>query len=293
VREITVISGKGGTGKTSLTAAFAALSRDHVLCDLDVDAPDLHLLLAPEIEHEEEFVAGHEAIIDPDKCTSCGTCAEVCQFEAVFRENEKFFIDPLTCEGCFVCVRSCPAEAIDWVDKTCGRWYISRTRLGPMVHARLYPGQENSGLLVTLLRRKARELAEARGLSTILCDGTPGIGCPVISSLSGTDLVVAITEPTPSGRSDLERVLDLCRHFGVPAGVITNKFDLNPEVTADIEACVRERGLPVVGRLPFDPEVVASLVEGRVISEDKPGPLADRVAGLWAEVTTIGSENHS
>ena len=216
--EITVISGKGGTGKTSLTAAFSHLAENAIICDLDVDAPDLHLLLHPEHESETVFISGHEAVIDPARCESCGQCMDLCHFEAIVREDKLYRVDPLSCEGCKVCVELCPAGAIDFPDRECGRWFVSSTRFGPLVHALLYPGQENSGLLVSLLRKKAREMAQESGRDMIISDGTPGIGCPVISSLTGTDLAVVVTESTLSGRHDMERVLELTEHFKIPAG---------------------------------------------------------------------------
>ena len=267
MREIIIISGKGGTGKTSLTGVFAHLAHNKVICDLDVDAPDLHLLLNPTRERHEEFYSGHEAKIDPEKCDGCGTCASLCQFGAIRETGAVFAVDPLRCEGCKVCVACCPAEAIDFPEKHCGQWYISATRFGPLVHAQLFPGEENSGRLVMVLKQQARELAQARGADLVLCDGAPGIGCPVISSLSGAHLAVAVTEPTPSGRHDLERVAELCGHFQIPLTVIINKYDLNPEETSLIAGFCRRRSYPVVGRLPHDLSVTSAMVQGLVVTE--------------------------
>ena len=267
MREIIIISGKGGTGKTSLTGAFAHLAANKIICDLDVDAPDLHLLLQPQIERREEFYSGHEARIDPEKCDGCGLCASMCQFGAIRENGVSFEVDPLKCEGCKVCVAFCPAAAIDFPEKHCGQWYLSSTRFGPLVHAQLFPGEENSGRLVMVLKQQARELAEARGADLVLCDGAPGIGCPVISSLSGAHLAVAVTEPTPSGRHDLERVADLCGHFQIPLAVIINKYDLNPEETSRIAAFCRDRGYPVVGRLPHVLSVTEAMIQGLVVTE--------------------------
>jgi MinD superfamily P-loop ATPase len=240
--EIVILSGKGGTGKTSIAGAFAHLAEGKVVCDLDVDAPDLHLLLGPVHEREEEFFSGHEAVIDPNRCSGCGECLSLCRYGAVREKDGGFAIDPLHCEGCKVCVALCPAQAIDFPERHCGRWYVSKTRFGPMVHAQLFPGSENSGRLVALLKTKARELARERGLGLILCDGSPGIGCPVISSLSGADLAVAVTEPTPSGLHDLKRVADLCSHFRIPLTCIINKSDINPAQSRAIEAYLEEGG---------------------------------------------------
>ncbi|MDD2901181.1 MAG: ATP-binding protein [Syntrophales bacterium] len=267
MREIIIISGKGGTGKTSLTGAFAHLAGGQIICDLDVDAPDLHLLLKPSRERQEEFYSGHEAKIDPGKCDGCGVCASLCQFGAIREKGSGYAVDLLRCEGCKVCVAFCPAEAIGFPEKHCGQWYISATRFGPLVHAQLFPGAENSGRLVMVLKQQARELAKAQGADLVLCDGAPGIGCPVISSLSGAHLAVAVTEPTPSGRHDLERVAELCGHFQIPLAVIINKYDLNPEETSRIAGFCRGRSYPVAGRLPHDLSVTEAMVQGLVVTE--------------------------
>ncbi len=287
--EIVILSGKGGTGKTSLTAAFAHLATEKVICDLDVDAPDLHLLLRPEHRRVEEFYSGNEAVIDSEHCEQCGICVDRCRYEAVRQVDGTFAIDPLKCEGCKVCVHFCPAEAIDFPQKHCGQWYVSDTRFGAMVHAQLFPGAENSGRLVALLKQQAREFARQHGLGLILCDGAPGIGCPVISSLSGTDLVVAVTEPTPSGRHDLERVVELCAHFQLPAGVIVNKFDLNTQETARIEAYCRDRGLHLLSRLPHDPAMTEAMVKGQAITEYQTGGLAGLVRQAWIEIMELAA----
>jgi MinD superfamily P-loop ATPase len=287
MREIVIISGKGGTGKTSLTGAFAHLAKNKIICDLDVDAPDLHLLLQPEREREEEFYSGHEARIEREKCDGCGLCASMCQFGAIREEKEGFFVDTLKCEGCKVCVAFCPASAIDFPEKHCGQWYISSTRFGPLVHAQLFPGEENSGRLVMVLKQQARELAKARGTDLVLCDGAPGIGCPVISSLSGANLAVAVTEPTPSGRHDLERVAELCKHFRIAFAVIINKEDLNPEETARIEIFCRESGYPVLARLPHDPLVTKAMVQGLVVTETPEGDFSRELRKAWVRIEEL------
>lgn len=287
--EITVISGKGGTGKTSICGAFAHLASRHVTCDVDVDAPDLHLLLNPEHLFDEDFFSGHLAEINRELCTDCGECSERCRFKAVRNTADGPVVDPLECEGCKVCVHFCPAEAIDFPERHCGRWYISKTRFGPLVHAQLFPGEENSGKMVTLLREKAREIAEKDGLDIILSDGAPGIGCPVISSLSGTDLAVIVTEPTPSGRHDLERVADLCDHFKVEMGVLINKCDVNLDQTRAIEEYCLERNLSLLGKLPYDPIFTEAMVHGRTVTEYRPGSLADEVRAVWERVKTLAS----
>ena len=280
MREIVVISGKGGTGKTSVCAAFSHLAADKVICDLDVDAPDMHILLDPQIRVKEAFVSGNEAIVD------CGACLDRCRFGAVKREGDAYAVDPLRCEGCGVCVALCPAHAISFPDKECGEWYVSDTRFGPLVHAQLYPGQENSGRLVTLLKQQARQLAKERGLGLVLCDGSPGVGCPVISSLSGASLAVTVVEPTPSGRHDFERVAALCDHFRIPVAVLINKADLNPREEAAIRNVAAARGYTVVGSLPFDPAVTGSMIRRKTLTETDT-PLAATLADIWDRVRTL------
>ncbi len=267
MREIVILSGKGGAGKTSLSAAFAHLAENAVFCDLDVDAPDLHILLDPKPERSEDFVSGNEAIIDETVCTSCGQCLEVCHFGAVKETESGIKIDNTKCEGCKSCVVLCPAQAIAFPEKHCGQWWISQTRFGPMVHARLFPGEENSGKLVTLLKKEARNVAEQRGAELIIADGAPGIGCPVISSLARADLAVLVTEPTPSGLHDLQRVAELCRHFRIGSGVVINKYDLNADYEHRIEAYCEENDIPVFGRLPHSPLFTQAMVQRRTVTE--------------------------
>lgn len=286
MREIVVISGKGGTGKTSVCAAFSHLAADKVICDLDVDAPDMHILLDPQVRVKEAFVSGNEAVIDRDACRRCGVCLDRCRFGAVRREGDAYVVDPLRCEGCGVCVALCPAHAIAFPDKECGEWYVSDTRFGPLVHAQLYPGQENSGRLVTLLKQQARQLAKERGLGLVLCDGSPGVGCPVISSLSGASLAVTVVEPTPSGRHDFERVAALCDHFRIPVAVLINKADLNPREEAAIRDVAAARGYTVVGSLPFDPAVTGSMIRRKALTETDT-PLAATLADIWDRVRTL------
>jgi MinD superfamily P-loop ATPase len=287
MREILIISGKGGTGKTSLTGAFAHLATNKIICDLDVDAPDLHLLLQPTHERQEEFHSGHEAEIDGEICDGCGLCAAMCRFGAIRESGAGFAVDPVRCEGCKVCVAFCPGKAMRFSEKHCGQWYVSATRFGPLVHAQLFPGAENSGRLVMVLKQKARELAKARGAELVLCDGAPGIGCPVISSLSGAHLAVAVTEPTPSGRHDLERVADLCRHFQTTLAVIINKHDLNQDVTARIEAFCHEGSYPVIARLPHDPVVTKAMVQGMVATELPETGFSRELGQAWTRIEAL------
>ncbi len=287
MREIVVISGKGGTGKTSLTAAFADLARMAVICDLDVDAADLHLLLQPDNQRSEAFISGHEAVIDDTTCTGCGVCADMCRFGAIRQDASGFSVDSRRCEGCKVCVAFCPAEAVRFEAKHCGQWFVGNTRFGTMVHARLHPGEENSGRLVSVLKKEARDIAKRDGQDIILCDGSPGIGCPVISSLAGADLAVIVTEPTPSGRHDLERVLDLCAHFRVTACVLINKCDLNREEAARIEAHCKQRGMEVVAELPHDEIMFAAMLRGRAVTEMADSPFAHTLREAWNRIVAL------
>ncbi len=283
MREIVVISGKGGTGKTSLTAAFAHLAKNKILCDLDVDAPDLHILLAPRHLRSEAFVSGHEARIDPARCTRCGICASVCRFGAITSRGGVFTVDPVRCEGCKVCVAWCPEKAVAFPAKTCGEWHVSATRFGTLIHARLSPGEENSGRLVALLRREARSQATSQNKEMILCDGSPGIGCPVISSLTGASLAVAVTEPTPSGVHDFVRVAELCAHFRLPMAVIVNKHDLNPDQTKSIEDYCRDKGHTLAGHIPFHPDVTTAMLDRKAVTET-PSPLGRTIRAIWKNV---------
>ncbi|MEA3367435.1 MAG: ATP-binding protein [Planctomycetota bacterium] len=291
MNELVVISGKGGTGKTSLVASLAVLADDTVLADCDVDAADLHLVMAPEVKRRETFVSGHEAVIRQADCTGCGTCLARCRFDAVLRtETEagpRFRIDPTACEGCGVCVRFCPEEAIDFPECECGEWFISESRHGPMVHARLAIGAENSGKLVTLVRQHARQVAEARGFDRILVDGPPGIGCPVIAAITGASFVVVATEPTLSGRHDFERVVGVARHFGIPAAVCVNKWDLNPKLADAIEDQARSLGLDVLGRVRYDEAVTEAQVRGRAVVEVDHSPAADEIRIWWEQVCQL------
>ena len=264
MKELVVISGKGGTGKTSIMAAFASLAKNKVLCDADVDAADLHLLTDPEIKKRYDFQGGGIAVIDPDKCTQCGLCRELCRWEAI---SEQFEVDSIECEGCGVCVDFCPEQAIEFPLSTCGQWFISDTRFGPMVHARLGIAEENSGKLVTLIRQEAKKLAEKNKLDLIITDGPPGVGCPVIASIGGAAALLIVTEPTVSGLHDMERVAQLAAHFKVPGMVCVNKFDLNTDQTQAIEKLAKEKNITVLERIPFDPIFTKSMVQGKTIFE--------------------------
>ena len=287
MRELVVISGKGGTGKTSLMAAFAHLAEAKVLCDLDVDAPDLHLIAEPAIQRRGPFLSGHVAEIDPAACTGCGTCLEVCAYGAIQARGASFAVDRGRCEGCKVCVAFCPGHAIDFPERLCGTWYQSETRFGPMIHAQLDPGQENSGKLVALLKSQARKHADQLGLDLILSDGAPGVGCPVISSLSQASLALLVTEPTPSGLHDLERVSGLCRHFRIRSAAVINKADLSRPHQAAIHQLCLERSIPVVGHLPYDRVVTEAMVRGQAVTEGAATPFGAQVRQVWAELLPL------
>jgi MinD superfamily P-loop ATPase len=288
MHELVVISGKGGTGKTSLAASFAVLADRPVIADCDVDAADLHLVLSPRIKERRDFRSGHKAVIRQDDCIGCGACLAHCRFEAVKMIGKSageatFAVDPVSCEGCGVCVRFCPEQAIDFPEHLCGEWMISETRYGPMVHARLQVAAENSGKLVSTVRREARRIAEEEDHSLIIVDGPPGIGCPVIASVTGASLVLVVTEPTVSGEHDLERVLSLTRHFGMPAAVCINKWDLNTEMTEQIENNARQASARVAGRVRYDRAVTLAQMQERAVVE-LDAPAAADIRRLWGNL---------
>lgn len=279
MREIVIISGKGGTGKTSLTACFAMLARDKVLADCDVDAPDLHLLLNPHVRQEEDFEGGVTASIDLEKCVECGQCRDKCRYGAI---TEQFVVKDYACEGCGVCYHVCPEGAISLTEGINGKWFISDTRYGPMVHANLYPGRENSGKLVALVRNQAKVLARKMSLPLVLVDGAPGVGCPVISSVTGADHVVVVTEPTLSGLHDMNRALGLVKNFNIPCSIIINKYDINTEVTERLEAIGQQEAALVLGRIPYDERLIHAMVHGKpLLEENVNSPASVSVIQIW------------
>jgi len=293
MEEIVILSGKGGTGKTSVTASRAALADRPVLADCDVDASNLPLILNPRLRHQETFIGGLRARIQPGHCVACGKCKELCRFDAVFFDGppngqvpRTYRVDPSACEGCGVCEYFCAEHAIEMVRAESGEWFVSDTRFGPLVHAHLRPGQGNSGKLVTLVREEARRVAEASGRRLILIDGPPGIGCTAIAALTGTTRMLVVTEPTPSGEHDLERVLELSRHFGVPAWVCLNKHDLNPAMTERIERKAAALGATIAGRIPYHISVTVAQRQGRPVVELDSGPVAAAIASLWQKIRT-------
>jgi MinD superfamily P-loop ATPase len=277
VKEVVVLSGKGGTGKTSIVGSFAVMAKSVVLADCDVDAADLYLILHPIVQQTNEFWSGQVAFLDEDKCKKCGLCLGYCRFGAF----KGFRVDPISCEGCGFCFHLCPVEAITMRENLAGHWFISETKYGPLVHARLGIAQENSGKLVAMVRQQAKRIAEEQSLEFIISDGPPGIGCPAISSLSGANLAVLVTEPTLSGIHDLDRVIGVCRHFNVPAVVCINKYDINEDNTRQIEDFCSNQGIEVAARIPFDNVVTEALVRGVPVAAYSDGKVSQEMKKLW------------
>ncbi|MBN2830697.1 MAG: ATP-binding protein [Candidatus Omnitrophica bacterium] len=281
MKQIVVISGKGGTGKTVITGAFAALAKSKVMADCDVDAADLHLLLQPKVKERHDFRSGLSASIDNKVCIKCGKCISACRFSTI---SDDFVIDPVSCEGCGFCSHICPVNAIKMEECLAGEWFISETRFGPMVHAKLGIAEENSGKLVSLVRKQAKDLAEKNNCDWVIVDGAPGIGCPVIASLSGIDCAVVVTEPTLSGLHDASRVIEVTRHFNVLSKLVINKYDLNPEMSERIEEYCLENNIPVIGKVSFDKTVVESMVEGKTIIEHKDSLIKEEINKIWEKL---------
>lgn len=285
MRQIVILSGKGGTGKTTVAAALAHLASQEasvILADADVDAANLELVLSPQIQEEGEFTGGGVAVIDPELCIACGRCHEVCRFEAIIPGDEAYAVVGLDCEGCGACTYICSVEAIEMEERLDGKWFRSQARYGPLFHAHLFAARENSGKLVTLIKNKARDLALERGADYLLVDGAPGIGCPVIAGISGADLTLLVTEPTVAGAHDLGRILGVARHFGIPAVVCINKYDLNFAKTEEIAAWCAAQGVPMMGRIPFDQEVTRAMVQGKPITEHSDGAVTEELRQIWA-----------
>ena len=281
MKELVVLSGKGGTGKTSLTACFASLVQNKILVDCDVDAADLYLLLKPQIKEENEFWGGQVALIDKGKCTECGLCQEVCRFEAI----KDYLVDRISCEGCGLCFQICPVDAIAMRASMAGHWFISETNYGTLIHAKLGIAEENSGRLVTLIRDSARRVAEKEKLDYIINDGPPGIGCPVIASLSGANLALLVIEPTLSGIHDFERIIGVCRHFSVPIMVCINKYDINEENSCHIEDYCHRNGIEVAAKIPFDNAVTEAIVQGLPVTEYSDNEVTRQVKELWQVIS--------
>jgi len=284
MKQIVVISGKGGTGKTIITSSFAVLSKNKVMVDCDVDASNLYLLLDPEIKEKHDFYAGLIPTIDLKKCTNCGKCQEACRFDAIKKSNGQTVIDLISCEGCGLCALICPMQAIQMKENLCGEWYISETNYGPLVHARLGIAEENSGKLVTLVRQNAQKIAKKNNLELIIVDGPPGIGCPLIATLSGANLAAVVTEPTLSGIHDLERVIKVAQHFGVKTAVIINKFDINLENSAKITKWCKDTQVEIIGKIHFDNVITEALVKGLPVVEYSDNKVVVEIKDIWQKL---------
>jgi MinD superfamily P-loop ATPase len=294
MKQVVILSGKGGTGKTSVSAGFAFFAAAHasplraVLADADVDAANLEFVLAPIKLEEHDFLGGQIAIINYDVCNDCGTCQAVCRFDAVHKTETGYEIDPIACDGCAACVYQCPSEAIRMLPQTAGQWFHSETNYGHLFHASLRPAQENSGKLVTMVKQQARLLAMDEGDDLVIADGPPGIGCPVISAVSGADLALIVTEPSAAGAHDMCRALETTAHFGVPAIVCINKADIYPEGAKEIQALCQERGIQVVGKIPFDDSVTQAMVKGQPVTVAFPdSPASSALRKIWIEVLSL------
>jgi len=284
MKQVTVISGKGGTGKTSLTAAFASLANNAVLADCDVDAADLHIILKPQVLESTVFHGLKTAHINKNNCIDCRKCYELCKFDAI---DGDINLIPESCEGCGVCAYVCPVDAITMIDRESGIAYISETRFGPMAHAMLRTAEEASGKLVTVVRNNAKMIAQEKNNDLIIIDGPPGIGCPVISSLTGVDLVLIVTEPTLSAIHDLERILGVAHYFHLPAVVCINKYDINIENTKKIENYCSKNSIEIAGKIPYDNVVTDAMVNEKTIIEYAKGEIVERTIKLWEKITGI------
>jgi MinD superfamily P-loop ATPase len=268
--EIVILSGKGGTGKTSLSAAFATINKNTIVADCDVEGSNLHLILQPQNYRSERFVSGHKAIIDYNTCTNCGLCMDYCRFDAINMQNDQVTISEVACDGCKLCLRICPSNSLQMIPSDKSYWYIGNYRNGRMIHARLAPGEENSGKLVNVVRENARKSARETGFDTIIVDGPPGIGCPVISAVTGANKAIVVTEPTNSGFHDKNRLLEITSNFKVITYVVINKFDLNESISDKIKNWCKENNIPVIGRIAFDTQIVEAMIHCQSIVEWMP-----------------------
>ncbi|MCW4025163.1 MAG: ATP-binding protein [Candidatus Bathyarchaeota archaeon] len=285
MKQLTVLSGKGGTGKTSLTASFAVLAKHAVVADCDVDAPDLHMLLHPQVISEQDFVGSKLATIDQEKCVKCGLCKKSCHFDAITSSLE---VDAVACEGCGVCKIVCPADAVTFAPRVSGKAFISKTKYGFMSHAQLFPGEANSGKLVTLVRQNAKVIAEKEGCGLVIIDGSPGIGCPVIASIAGVDAALVVSEPTLSGIHDLTRVLQLLKHFNVQPFICVNMHDINAENTKKIMDYCKENSVEIVGTVSYNAKFTEAMVNGQTVVEYAPeSVVSQQIRGMWSQLFKV------
>jgi MinD superfamily P-loop ATPase len=287
VKQILIISGKGGTGKTILAASLAALAKNKVMADCDVDAADLYLLLQPSIKEKFIFTGMPKVIIDQTRCTGCEDCIGICRYGAIVKDsddNSKIVIDPIACEGCQVCTHICPVDAIGVHDNSAGEWYVSETKYGSLVHAKLGIAEENSGKLVSVVRQNATKVAQKENCAYVIIDGPPGIGCPVIASLSGVDLALVVTEPTLSGIHDMERVIGLARHFNVKAACVVNKYDINQVNTKNIFDWCKANDVSVLGKILYDNSVPESIAHGMPIVEYTDNAVTEAIREIWSKL---------
>ncbi|MDP8266924.1 MAG: P-loop NTPase [Candidatus Aceula meridiana] len=289
MKQILIISGKGGTGKTVLTAAFASLAKNAVFSDCDVDAANLHLILNPQVEEKHEFRSGKTAVINKDLCKSCGLCEGLCRFSAIAEDklNGIYVVDPISCEGCGFCALACPHSAIEMQENISGDWFVSSTRFGPFVHAKLGVAEENSGKLVSTVKQMGKELANQGKSEKVVTDGAPGIGCPVIASLSDVDCAIVVTEPSLSGIHDAKRVIKVAKHFQVPVKIVINKFDLNSDMAQKIESFAKQDGIEVVGKIPFDRRIVDCVTQRKSVTEHPDKEVAEPFKKIWEKIQKI------
>lgn len=285
MKELVIISGKGGTGKTSITAAISGLAKNNVMVDCDVDAADMHLILHPEVEKTVEFYSGKQAEINRENCKQCGKCIEVCRYEAV---RSDYTIDEIKCEGCGACYFNCPHDAIKFEQVKSGDWFESKTRFGKLIHAKLGIAEENSGKLVSEIRNHARIVAHKNNKDLIIVDGSPGIGCPVIASISGASLVLIVTEPTMSGIHDAKRVFELTKHFKISACVCINKYDINPELAIQMEDFCKENNIQVLAKVPYSKEFTGAMIKGKTVVENLPeSNVSIEIKSLWSKLDNL------